>query len=139
MIVGHGIDLADVARLGAMVERHGTRFLDRVFTQDEQAYALASVKRRDEHLAARFAAKEAALKALGTGWSGGIAWTDIEVRRDAAGVPGLHVTGEAARRAHDLGVTRWHVSLSHTVAGEAGLAIASVIAEGDGAGAPRAT
>ncbi len=113
-ILGHGIDLVENARVGELLDRHGERFLERVFTPGEQAYAARSVKRRIEHLSARFAAKEAALKAIGTGWSEGIAWTDVEVTHAAAGAPLLHVTGEAARIAAERGITRWLVSLSHT-------------------------
>ena len=79
-----------------------------------------------EHLAARFAAKEAALKALGTGWSEGVGWTDVEVVRDAIGRPGLMVTGKAAEIAAGRGIEAWHVSLTHTGTH----AMASVIAEG---------
>jgi len=125
MIIGHGIDLVDVARIAASVERHGQRFLDRVFTGAEQAYAAGS-KRRLEHLAARFAAKEAALKALGTGWRSGIAWTDVEVISQPSGAPMLHITGRAAEIAAERGIAAWHVSLSHTEF----QAMASVIASG---------
>jgi holo-[acyl-carrier protein] synthase len=113
-MLGHGIDLVENARVGELLDKHGERFLDRVFTPDEQAYAARSVKRRIEHLAARFAAKEAALKAIGTGWRDGITWTDVEVAHAAAGAPLLRVTGEAARIASACGITRWLVSLSHT-------------------------
>jgi holo-[acyl-carrier protein] synthase len=126
-IVGHGIDLVEVDRISQMIARHGDHFLLRVFTEAERGYAHASAKRRDEHLAARFAAKEAALKALGTGWRSGIAWTDIEVVRDASGKPTLRIHQEAARIADAQGITAWHVSLSHTESH----AIASVIATRD--------
>ena len=122
-IIGHGVDLVDVARIAESVERHGQRFLDRVFTRAEQAYAGES-KRRFEHLAARFAAKEAALKALGTGWRSGIAWTDIEVTTEPSGAPALCITGCAAEIAAERGIAAWHISLSHTEA----QAMASVIA-----------
>jgi holo-[acyl-carrier protein] synthase len=125
MIIGHGIDLVDVARIAASIDRHGQRLLDRVFTPAEQAYAAGS-KRRMEHLAARFAAKEAALKALATGWRSGIAWTDVEVVSQPSGAPALRITGRAAEIAADRGVTAWHISLTHTEA----QAMASVIACG---------
>ncbi len=112
-LIGQGIDLVEVARIGAMVREHGDRFYDRCFTHTERAYA-EGARRRDEHLAARFAAKEAALKALGTGWRDGIAWTDIEVVLDPRGRPGLRVTGKAAALAANLGITEWSVSLTHT-------------------------
>ena len=94
-IIGHGIDAAEVARIGAMIDRHGDRFLDRCFTPDERAYADAS-KRRTEHYAARFAAKEAILKCSGTGWSRGVAWTDAEVVREASGRPAVAPSSSAA-------------------------------------------
>lgn len=125
MIVGHGVDLVEVARLGRSVERFGDRFLERVFTEGERAYA-GDGPRRDEHLAARFAAKEAVLKALGTGWAQGAGWTDIEVVRGASGKPDLFLHGKAAELATGIGATRWHLSLTHTGT----MALASVIAEG---------
>jgi holo-[acyl-carrier protein] synthase len=125
-ILGHGIDLVDVARIGEMIDRHGDRFLQRCFTDVERAYCEASTKRRHEHLAARFAAKEAVLKALGTGWRDGIAWTDIEVVREPSGRPTVKLTGEAANIASRLGVQHWHVSLTHTET----QAMASAIATG---------
>ncbi len=124
-IVGHGVDLVDIARIGQMIERHGDRFLSRCFTDAERGYCEASAKRRDEHLAARFAAKEAVLKAIGTGWRNGIAWTDIEVVREPSGRPTVVLTGETARIAEQLGITNWFISLSHTDTH----AMASVIAE----------
>lgn len=109
----HGIDLVEVSRIAEMLDRHGHRFLERVFTEGERAYAETS-KRRAEHLAARFAAKEATLKALGTGWRNGIAWTDVEVVSLPSGQPELRVHGRALELARELGVERWLVSLSHT-------------------------
>ncbi len=126
--LGHGIDLVETARIGELIERHGDRFLQRVFTETERAYARANPVRETEHLAARFAAKEAALKALGTGWSQGIAWTDVQVLRMPSGEPKLSVSGMAAELARQRGITGWMVSLSHTK----DHAIASVIALGDG-------
>jgi holo-[acyl-carrier protein] synthase len=112
-IVGHGIDIVETARIKRMAEEHGQRFLDRCFTPAEQAYAAANPKRYFEHLAGRFAAKEAVLKVLGTGWRGGIAWTDIEVTRDPSGQPQIRLTGECLRVATNIGIGRWHVSISH--------------------------
>lgn len=128
-IVGHGIDLVEVARIAAMLDEHGQRFLDRCFTPAEQAYKAGS-RRRIEHLAARFAAKEAVLKALGTGLTGGINWTDIEVTNDDAGAPVLTLRGSARVAARRRGMLRWMVSLSHTDS----LAMASVLAMGTRAG-----
>lgn len=125
MIIGHGVDIVETERIGRLLGDHPERFLERVFTPGEQGDS-DSPKRRNEHLAARFAAKEAALKALGTGWAQGIAWTDVEVVRAPSGKPSLRITGRAAEIAAGLGIDSWHVSLSHTE----GHAMASVIAEG---------
>lgn len=119
-----GVDLAEVARIERMIEAHAERFLERCFTDTERAYCDANPKRRGEHYAARFAAKEAALKAIGTGWSGGVAWTDVEVVRPPDGAPTIRLSGEAARIADEMGVTGWRLSLTHGV----GLAIASAVA-----------
>ena len=108
-----------------MIDTHGERFLSRCFTPGERAYAEQNPRRRHEHLAARFAVKEAVLKALGTGWSGGIAWTDVEVLRDAAGKPTVALHGEAAKVAAEQGAVRWSVSITHVQ----GHAMASAIAE----------
>jgi holo-[acyl-carrier protein] synthase len=112
-ILGHGIDLVETQRIADMLDDHGQRFLDRCFTPREQAYCAANKKRRVEHLAGRFAAKEAVLKALGTGWTGGIAWTDIEVLREESGRPAIALSGQCAKIAADLGIRRWIVSISH--------------------------
>jgi holo-[acyl-carrier protein] synthase len=112
-ILGHGIDIVETARIRKLVDEHGARFLDRVFTAAEQSYCARSPKRYYEHLAGRFAAKEAVLKVLGTGWRGGIAWTDIEVVKEVSGQPRIVLTGECLRIARELGITSWHVSLSH--------------------------
>jgi holo-[acyl-carrier protein] synthase len=112
-IHGHGIDLVEVARIRRLHETHGRHFLDRIFTIPEQQYCAENPKRYFEHLAARFAAKEAVLKALGTGWRGGIAWTDIEVTRDPSGRPGIRLTGESARIAAEMGIKQWFLSLTH--------------------------
>ena len=113
MILGHGIDIVETSRIRRMVEQHGGHFLDRVFTPLEQGYAARNAKRRFEHLAGRFAAKEAVLKVLGTGWRGGIAWTDVEIRNELSGQPVIHLSGECARIASEAGITRWLVSISH--------------------------
>jgi holo-[acyl-carrier protein] synthase len=112
-ILGHGIDIVETARIRQLVEEHGQRFLDRCFTAAEQEYCDRNPKRRYEHLAGRFAAKEAVLKVLGTGWRGGIQWTDVEVVRETSGQPRLVLTGEAKKIAEGLGIYRWHVSISH--------------------------
>lgn len=113
MIVGHGIDIVETARLRRSIEEHGEHFLERVFTAGERAYCEASKKRRFEHYAGRFAAKEAVLKVLGTGWRGGIAWTDIEVIKTPAGQPQVRLSGECAAIAERMGIARWHLSISN--------------------------
>jgi holo-[acyl-carrier protein] synthase len=123
-ILGHGVDLVEDARIGRMVAEHGARFVERVFTAGEQADAASGEGWRTERLAARFAAKEAVLKSLGTGWRGGIAWTDVEVVKEASGRPGVTLHGEASVVAARLGISRWHLSLSHA----GGFSIASAIA-----------
>ena len=110
----HGVDLVDISRIESMLEMHGDSFLQRVFTATEQRDAEAGGKRRCEHYAARFAAKEAVFKALGTGWAGGISWTDVGIERKPGGQPTVCVSGEAAKVAADMGVTSWAISLSHT-------------------------
>ncbi len=127
-IIGHGIDLVEIARIARMAEEHSHHFLDRCFTPAEQAYCLPK-KRSAEHLAGRFAAKEAILKVLGTGWRGEIAWTDIEILNNSAGKPEVTLTGECARIADLLGIKNWHISISHTEQH----AMASAIGEGTNA------
>lgn len=112
MIINHGIDLVEVARIREMLERHGQHFLDRCFTEAEQQYC-KNDKRETEHFAGRFAAKEAILKVLGTGWRGQISWTDMEILPDPQGKPVLKLSGECARIATELGIDHWHVSISH--------------------------
>lgn len=124
-IVGHGIDLVDVPRIERMLREHGERFRERCFTASELAAADAS-NRAAEFFSGRFAAKEAVLKSLGTGWRHGIAWTDIEVIPDNNGRPTIKLSGQAARFADSIGAARWWVSISHVD----GHAVASVIAEG---------
>jgi holo-[acyl-carrier protein] synthase len=122
-IIAHGIDLVDFPRIEEMVARHDKRFLDKVFTAAEQAYAEAN-KNGIEKLAGRFAAKEAVLKLLGTGWRGKIAWTDIEVVNTSTGQPEVRLSGEVKKIADKLGITHISVSITHT----ANFAIASAVA-----------
>lgn len=124
MIVGSGIDLTEIARIEHSVERFGARFLNKVYTAGEQAYCLRK-RKSGESLAARFAAKEAAAKALGTGISHGITWLEIEVVREPSGRPSLAFHGRARELASRLGVTHTALSLTHT----ADLAMASVVLE----------
>ena len=108
-----GLDLIEIPRIRRMLKKEGDRFLTRVFTPAEAAYARTKANPA-ETLAARFAAKEAVMKALGTGWGKGVGWTQIEVLRSKDGVPAIRLTGAAARRARALGIRRWLVSLTHT-------------------------
>jgi holo-[acyl-carrier protein] synthase len=124
VVVGVGIDLVSVGRMKAAITRGGERFLARLFTDRERTDA--SGPAGDERLAARFAAKEAVFKALGTGWSSGVGWRNVEVVRDSSGKPRLELTGRAAELARGMGATRFHVSLSH----HGGMATAVVILEG---------
>ena len=122
-IVAHGIDLVDCPRIEQMIERHGERFIKRVFTAAEQAYAQKN-KNEVEKLAGRFAAKEAILKLIGTGWSGKIAWTDIEIINNPAGQPEVTLSGEVRKIADKLGIKHISISITHT----ANFAIASAVA-----------
>jgi holo-[acyl-carrier protein] synthase len=113
MFISIGLDAAEVPRVASMIARWGDRFLARVFTPAERAYCDAH-RRREVHYAGRFAAKEAATKALGTGISLGVRWRDVEVVRAAGGPPEVRLHGEAARRARALGAGRALVSITHT-------------------------
>jgi holo-[acyl-carrier protein] synthase len=114
-IAGIGVDACEIARVKrAMAGAAGTRFKRRVFTDGEQAYCDARGRARFESYAARFAAKEAAMKALGTGWGQGLGFTDVEVTREGEAAPRLVLHGEAARRAASLGIAHCHLSLTHT-------------------------
>lgn len=126
MVIGIGIDLVAVDRIARVLRRRGERFLARVYTAGELA-ACPPGEQYARRLAARFAAKEAALKALGTGLAGGIRWREIEVRRAAGGRPEIVLHGRAAEYAAGLGVSRMHLSLSH----DGPFAAAVVVAERD--------
>ncbi len=114
MIVGTGVDIAEVPRIAASIERFGERFLRRVFTEAEIKYCQSKINKA-ERFAARFAAKEAALKAIGTGLRMGISWREVEVTRLPGGRPTMSFHGTAAQFAAKLGAKRAHLSLSHTV------------------------
>jgi holo-[acyl-carrier protein] synthase len=124
MIVGTGIDIVEVPRVAATLERFGERFLKRVFTEAEIRYCDSKLNRAERY-AARFAAKEAGLKAIGTGLRGGISWRELEISREPGGRPSLAFHGKAAAYAARLGTRRTSLSLSHT----AQHAIAQVILE----------
>ena len=113
MIVGTGIDIAEVPRIREVIERHGERFLKRIFTEGEIQYC-ESKANRVERYAARFAAKEAGMKAIGTGWNHGVRWRDLEVARKPGGRPTLVLHGKAAEFAAKLGATNIALSLTHT-------------------------
>ena len=113
MKILHGIDLVDCPRIEQMIERHGGHFLDRVFTPTEQKQA-DELKNRIERLSGRFAAKEAVLKMLGTGWRGKIAWTDIEVINNPLGQPLVSLTGEVKKIADEMKISEITLSISHT-------------------------
>jgi holo-[acyl-carrier protein] synthase len=113
VIVGLGVDIAEVERIAAAISRHGEHFLRRVFTADEIAYC-ESHKNRFERYAGRFAAKEAAMKALGTGWRRGVRWVDIEVVRQPGGRPAIKLAGAAQQHALRLGVKHIALSITHT-------------------------
>jgi holo-[acyl-carrier protein] synthase len=124
MIVGTGIDIAEVPRIRRAIERFGDRFLHRIFTAGEMRYCDSKANRMERY-AARFAAKEAAMKALGTGWNHGVRWRDCEVTRMPGGRPTIVFHGVAAEFAARLGVKNAALSISHTTE----QAIAQVILE----------
>jgi holo-[acyl-carrier protein] synthase len=124
VIVGTGVDLCEVGRIRQAIERHGQRLLNRVFTEAEIAYSEQKAN-RFERYAARFAAKEAGMKALGTGWRGGLGWRDLEVSNLRSGRPTLAFHGKAQQIAEKLGVRNISLSLTHT----AGQAMAMVVLE----------
>jgi holo-[acyl-carrier protein] synthase len=124
VIIAIGIDLAEISRLEEKLERKDTRFRDRVFSPTEIAYCEGRASRFSSY-AARFAAKEAAMKALGTGWGEGVGWQEIEVVNDEAGAPTLRLSGRALERFNELGASRAHLTLSHS----RDMAIAQVIFE----------
>ena len=125
MILGLGSDLAEVGRIRASRERFGDRFLERVYTEAEVAYSLSKANWA-ERLAGRFAAKEAGMKALGTGLAGGVTWKDFAVGREASGKPTLVLSGRAREIAEGMGVCQVHLTITHT--GE--MAMAVVVMEG---------
>ncbi len=125
MILGCGIDIVAVDRIRRLYERHGERFLRHLLTADERLAAL-SLTNPVPRLAGRFAAKEAVMKALGTGWTGGVNFVQIEVVNTPVGAPGVRLSGTAQQRYEELGGRRWHLSISH----ERDMAVAQAILEG---------
>lgn len=113
MILGTGVDLAEVARIQASIERYGQRFIERIFTEREIAYVERKANKYERY-AARFAAKEAGMKAIGTGWSSGVKWKDLEVANLPSGRPTLALHGAAGEIATRMGVKVVHLSMTHT-------------------------
>ena len=128
-VISHGIDIVQCERVSRVWKEHGDYFVQRVFTEAERAHCLDS-RRPAERLSGRFAAKEAVLKALGTGWRGGIRWTDIEILPDSLGRQRVTLTGKSAERAAHLGIGQILISISHTRE----CAVASAIAVSGNAG-----
>jgi len=127
MIVGIGIDLVETARIKEGIDQHGDRFIRRLYTPGEIEYC-EKFKNRAERYAARFAAKEAAFKALGTGWREGVRWLDVEVTNQPNGKPELLLHGRAEELARSLGVRRRSISISHADQ----YAVVQVVFESDG-------
>jgi holo-[acyl-carrier protein] synthase len=124
MIVAIGIDLVEIDRIEEVFKRRGDRFRDRIFTEQEVSYCEGRSSRLASY-AARFAAKEAMMKALGTGWSDGIGWRNVEVIIGRSGAPTVELHGRALERLREIGATKAHVSLTHS----GKLAIAEVVLE----------
>ncbi len=125
MIVGTGLDLVEVARIAELSCKHGERFLRRVYTDGEIEYSMSKAARY-QHLAGRFAAKEAVFKALGTGWGQGVGWKSVEVVAAEGGRPEVVLRGAASERLVAMGGSKVHLSITHTE----GLAAASAVVEG---------
>lgn len=113
MIAAIGIDIIEISRVAQSIDQHGSRFIERVFTAGEIAYCEARPSRVASY-AARFAAKEAVMKALGTGWGDGVGWRQIEVVCGEGGAPSLSLSGRALERLKELGAARAHLSMSHS-------------------------
>jgi len=124
-IIGHGIDIVEIKDIRELIERSGEHFETRCFTATEYS-AAGSDANRIQYLAGRFAAKEAVLKAIGTGWSQGISWTDIEIQRLPTGKPLVVLYGRGQEIAAELGIATWLLSISHTPS----YVVASAIAVG---------
>jgi holo-[acyl-carrier protein] synthase len=126
MILGTGVDIVEVERIRGAVDRYGDRFIERIFSEREAEYCRLA-PHPEQRFATRFAAKEAALKALGVGWQKGTRFRDVEVSNDSLGAPSISFSGKAGEISHQLGVVQVHVSLSH----HKDFAIAHVLLEGD--------
>jgi holo-[acyl-carrier protein] synthase len=128
-IVGIGTDIVECLRIGRMIEQHGELFLTRVYTTREIRYCQTR-KHATEHFAGRWAAKEAILKCLGTGWQRGMGWTDMEIRNDPQGKPRVLLRGAARDRAEALRISELHLSISHCRAYATAHALAVSLAGG---------
>jgi holo-[acyl-carrier protein] synthase len=126
-ILGTGIDIVECLRIAQMIERHGELFITRVYTDHEIEYCSAR-KAATQHYAGRWAAKEAVLKALGTGWRRGISWRDIEIRNNEQGAPTVKLRGGARDVMHSAHIGHLHITISHCRS----FAVAYVVAEGEG-------
>ncbi len=126
MIVSIGIDMIEIERVAQVHVARGDRFLERVFTKAERDYCLRRTLSA-QSFAARFAAKEAVMKALGTGWAAGVRWVDIEVIREPKSAPTIQLHGTAAQIAQRKKITRWHLALTHTQTTSAAFVIAESI------------
>ena len=111
-VIGIGTDIIECVRIAQMIEKHGELFLNRVFTAREIQYC-STRRAANQHYAGRWAAKEAVLKVLGTGWSRGILWTDIEVVNEVSGAPSIRLVNRAAEIATDRGIAQVHITISH--------------------------
>ena len=111
-VIGIGTDIVECLRIAQMIERHGEQFIQRVYTPLEIDYC-SSRKAATQHYAGRWAAKEAVLKAMGSGWAPGIRWSDIEIRSDMNGKPTIRLGGVAREICGKLGVAEMHISISH--------------------------
>lgn len=125
MIVGIGIDIIEVARIEKQVEAESNSFIKKIFTNNEIEYCETKIKNKAQNYAARFAAKEAFFKALGTGWRDGLSWKDIEIENDELGKPAIFVNGKSKKLIEEKSISKIHVSLSHIKA----IAVAVVILE----------
>jgi holo-[acyl-carrier protein] synthase len=123
-IIGIGTDITECERIARMLERHPESFVERVFTDAENAYCSRGKRQSVEHYTGRWAAKEAVLKALGTGWSSGITWRDVEILNEPGGKPFVRLTGAAAEIAHEKGIAEIQISISHCVSHAVAFAVA---------------
>ena len=123
-ILGIGTDITECERIARMLERHPESFAGRVFTDAENAYCSRGKRQSAEHYTGRWAAKEAVLKALGTGWSSGITWRDIEILNEPSGKPYVRLTGAAAEIAREKGINEIQISISHCVSHAVAFAVA---------------